>query len=161
VVERSGRSHTLGRRPDYSITSSASAITVGGTVRPSVVAVLRLMANSNLAGACVGRSAGLAPFKMRSTYEAARRVEPAAPRFRSQLRDGPVDLMKGFSLGSIWGAPGRCRRPATRSTRATADGEITWDTRSWDASASVPKPEERTSVNFRSCRLPPAEDPFC
>jgi hypothetical protein len=53
------------------------------------------------------------------------------------------------------------RRPATRSTRATADGEITWDTRSWDASASVPKPEERTSVNFRSSLLPPPEDPFC
>src|SRR5262245_3776792 len=57
----------------HSITSSASAITVGGTVRPSVVAVLRLMANSNLAGACAGSSAGLAPFKMRSTYEAERR----------------------------------------------------------------------------------------
>src|SRR6266540_3679362 len=57
----------------HSITSSASAITVGGTVRPRVVAVLRLMANSNLAGACAGSSAGLAPFKMRSTYEAERR----------------------------------------------------------------------------------------
>src|SRR5437868_3139094 len=58
---------------NYSITSSASAITVGGTVSPSVVAVLRLMANSNLIGACAGSSAGLAPFKMRSTYEAERR----------------------------------------------------------------------------------------
>src|SRR6516164_8950422 len=61
------------RAPLHSITSSASAITVGATVRPSVVAVLRLMANSNLSGACAGSSAGLAPFKMRSTYEAERR----------------------------------------------------------------------------------------
>src|SRR5215831_13181908 len=57
----------------HSITSSASAITVGGTVSPSLVAVLRLMANSNLVGACTGSSAGFAPFKMRSTYEAERR----------------------------------------------------------------------------------------
>src|SRR5215472_18403159 len=61
------------RAPPHSITSSASAVTVGATVRPSVVAVLRLMANSNLAGACAGSSAGLAPFNMPSTYEAERR----------------------------------------------------------------------------------------
>src|SRR6516164_11005244 len=74
----------LGRRPDYSITSSASAIAVGGTVKPSVIAVLRLMANSNLAGACAGSSAGLAPFKMRSTYEAERQK-------RSDV-SGPYDI---------------------------------------------------------------------
>src|SRR5499427_4889647 len=84
AVDRSGRSHTLERGPNYSITSSASAITVGGTVRPSVVAVLRLMANSNLAGACAGSSAGLAPFKMRSTYEAERQK-------RSDV-SGPYDI---------------------------------------------------------------------
>src|SRR5262249_7525690 len=59
--------------PVYSITSSASAITVGGTVRPSVVAVLSLIANSNLAGACARGSARVAPFRIRSTYEAERR----------------------------------------------------------------------------------------
>src|SRR5499433_2305587 len=73
AVDRSVRSHTLERGPNYSITSSASAITVGGTVKPSVVAVLRLMANSNLTGACAGSSAGLAPLKIRSIYDAERR----------------------------------------------------------------------------------------
>src|SRR3954465_6461391 len=49
----------------HSITSSARASTVGGISRPSALAVLRLMANSNLVGACTGRSAGLAPFRIR------------------------------------------------------------------------------------------------
>src|SRR5262245_60283625 len=56
----------------HSITSSASASSVGGTVRPSALAVLRLTLSSNLVGACVGRSAGFAPFRIRSTYEAER-----------------------------------------------------------------------------------------
>ena len=51
----------------YSITSSARASSVGGIVRPSALAVLRLMTNSNRTGSSTGRSAGLAPFKMRST----------------------------------------------------------------------------------------------
>src|SRR5262249_5271411 len=57
----------------HSITSSARASSVEETVRPSVLAVFRLMASSNLVGACTGRSAGLAPLRMRSTYEAERR----------------------------------------------------------------------------------------
>ncbi len=61
----------------HSITSSARASKVGGTSRPSTLAVLRLMASSNLVGACTGRSAGLAPFSIRSTYSAARgKVSP-------------------------------------------------------------------------------------
>ena len=57
----------------YWITSSAVANSVSGMVRPSALAVLRLMASSNLVGACTGRSAGLVPLRMRSTYSAARR----------------------------------------------------------------------------------------
>src|SRR5437763_3613458 len=38
----------------YSITSSARASNVGGTESPSVLAVLRLMPNSNLVGKIVG-----------------------------------------------------------------------------------------------------------
>ncbi len=49
------------------ITSSARKRTVGGIVRPSALAVLRLMTNSNLVGCSTGRSAGLAPFKILST----------------------------------------------------------------------------------------------
>src|ERR1700738_1913652 len=57
----------------YSITSSASAISLSGMVRPSALAVLRLMISSNFVGACTGRSAGFSPLRMRSTYPAARR----------------------------------------------------------------------------------------
>jgi hypothetical protein len=48
----------------YSITSSARANSVGGTSRPSALAVLRLMASSYLVGACTGKSAAFSPFKM-------------------------------------------------------------------------------------------------
>ena len=48
----------------YSITSSARASSSGGTSSPSVLAVLRLTASSNLTGCSTGRSAGLAPFKI-------------------------------------------------------------------------------------------------
>src|SRR3954467_10991858 len=62
----SGREQSQQGRP-YSITSSARASTVSGTIRPSVFAVLRLMTNSYLVGACTGRSAGFSPLRMRST----------------------------------------------------------------------------------------------
>ena len=51
----------------YSITSSAMASSDGGTVRPSALAVLRLMTNSYLVGVCTGRSAGFSPLRIRST----------------------------------------------------------------------------------------------
>jgi hypothetical protein len=60
------------KRPDYSITSSASCWTNAGTVSPSNLAVLRLMASSKFVGACTGRSAGFSPLRIRSTYDAAR-----------------------------------------------------------------------------------------
>jgi hypothetical protein len=46
------------KEPLYSITSSSRASGVGGTVRPSAFAVLRLMTSSNLVGCSIGRSAG-------------------------------------------------------------------------------------------------------
>src|SRR5215468_4481239 len=55
------------RAPHHSITSSARASSVGGTSRPSALAVLRLMTSSYLVGACTGRSAGFSPRRMRST----------------------------------------------------------------------------------------------
>src|SRR5215831_5717506 len=51
----------------YSITSSARASSVAGTVRLSAFAVLRLITSSYLVGACTGRSAGFSPLRMRST----------------------------------------------------------------------------------------------
>src|SRR6516162_3328806 len=52
--------------PPHSITSSAMPRTVAGTVRPSALAVLRLMINEYFVGYWTGRSAGLAPLRMRS-----------------------------------------------------------------------------------------------
>src|SRR5215470_10825347 len=51
----------------HSITSSARASRVGGTVRPSAFAVVRLIMRSNLVGCSTGMSAGFAPRKILST----------------------------------------------------------------------------------------------
>ena len=60
--------------PCYLITLSARTSTFGGIVRPICFAVFRLMTSSNFVGCSTGRSAGLAPFKILSTYKAARLV---------------------------------------------------------------------------------------
>jgi hypothetical protein len=52
------------KEPRYSITSSARASSVGGSVRPSALAVLRLTTSSNLVGCSIGRSAGFIPFRV-------------------------------------------------------------------------------------------------
>src|SRR5713226_1958873 len=57
----------------YSITLSASASSLSGIVRPSVLAVVRLMVRSNLVGCSTGRSPGFAPRRILSTKSAARR----------------------------------------------------------------------------------------
>src|SRR3954463_11458467 len=51
----------------HSITSSARARSVGGISRPRVLAVLRLMTKSKEIGSSTGRSAGLAPLRIRAT----------------------------------------------------------------------------------------------
>src|SRR5262249_5666621 len=53
--------------PPHSITSSAVVRSDGATVMPSAWAVFRLITSSNLSGFWTGMSAGLAPFRMRST----------------------------------------------------------------------------------------------
>ena len=50
----------------YSITSSARASSVGGTVSPSILAVWALMTSSNLLDCTTGRSAGLSPLRTRA-----------------------------------------------------------------------------------------------
>src|SRR5262249_5793876 len=52
-------------RCNHSITSSARASSVGGTSRPSIIAVAKLMTNSNLLACTIGKSAGFAPLSMR------------------------------------------------------------------------------------------------
>src|SRR5262249_14075575 len=49
----------------HSITSSARASSVGGTSRPSILAVAKLMTSSNLLACMIGKSAGFAPLSMR------------------------------------------------------------------------------------------------
>ena len=51
----------------HSITLSARAMTVGGTVIPSLLAVLRLTLSSNVVGCSIGRSLGFAPLRILST----------------------------------------------------------------------------------------------
>ena len=72
--ERPRRRRTADQRdelaPPHSITSSARASTVGGISRPNIRAVCALMTSSNLADCSTGKSAGLAPLRMRPTYTA-------------------------------------------------------------------------------------------
>ena len=49
--------------PSHPITSSAVATGVGGAAMPSVLAVFRLITNSNLVGCNIGRSAAFRPSK--------------------------------------------------------------------------------------------------
>src|SRR6185437_11874300 len=71
--KRPGDGHSAERSDQpaapHSIASSAWASRSGGTVRPSVLAVLRLITNSNLVGCSTGRSAGFAPLRILSTYQ--------------------------------------------------------------------------------------------
>src|SRR5262245_51585842 len=50
----------------YSITSSARASSVGGMVRSSALAVLRLIVNRKRVGCSNGSCSGFAPLRMRS-----------------------------------------------------------------------------------------------
>jgi hypothetical protein len=54
-------------RQSYSITSSASASSLSGTVRPSVLAVWWLITSSIFDTCITGKSAGRAPLRMRPT----------------------------------------------------------------------------------------------
>src|SRR5262249_23094769 len=55
------------RAASHSITSSARASSIGGTVRPMALAVVTLMTSSTLVGNSIGRSLGSSPFRILST----------------------------------------------------------------------------------------------
>src|SRR5262249_487532 len=55
------------RAARHSITSSARASSVGGSVMPRTLAVIRLMISSTFTACWTGRSAGLSPLRMRPT----------------------------------------------------------------------------------------------
>ena len=54
----------LRQNAPYSITSSASASSLSGIVKPSALAVFKLMTSSNFVDCTTGRSAGLAPLRI-------------------------------------------------------------------------------------------------
>src|SRR5690349_2866135 len=58
------------RNSPHRITSSARTRIDSGIVMPRALAVFRLTINSNFVGCSIGRSAGLAPFRILSTYPA-------------------------------------------------------------------------------------------
>ena len=57
--------------PPHSITSSARASSVGGTVRPSALAVLRLITSSNLVGCSHRQVGGLGALEDAADIDAA------------------------------------------------------------------------------------------
>src|SRR6516162_7479830 len=73
LEDRGHDSRLIALRRFHSITLSARASSVGGTSRPSALAVLRFRTRLNLTGACTVRSLALSPLRRRSTYDAARR----------------------------------------------------------------------------------------
>ena len=85
------RTKGIAAKQRYSITSSALASSDCGMVRPIALALLRLIASANLVGAWTGRSVGLAPFNMRSTYPAARRYW-SIPSGPYEIRPPPATI---------------------------------------------------------------------
>src|SRR5215831_4367291 len=55
------RARRIPQYGDYSITSSARANSIGGTLMPRDSAVFRLMTRDNRVGCCTGKLAGFAP----------------------------------------------------------------------------------------------------
>ena len=66
-------------RMDHRITSSACRRIDSGMVNPRALAVFRLITSSNFVGCSIGRSPGLAPLRILSTYLADRRNK--SPKF--------------------------------------------------------------------------------
>src|SRR6266550_9191856 len=84
-----------GHPPHHSITSSARASSDGGTVRPSALAVVRLMTSSNLVGCSTGMSPGLAPRRILSTKSAATEPGRVAARSGEAVDDAGADRIDG------------------------------------------------------------------
>src|SRR5579872_460535 len=104
----------------YSITSSAMASIVGGTVRPNAPAVLTLITNSNLVGCMIGKSAGRAPLRILSTKSAARRKSLG----RLDPRDCRPPATTKSRIGQLVGKPFARARVAIFVRLATVSGFI-------------------------------------
>ena len=88
----------LGHRGPYSNTSSARPISVLGMVRPSVLAVFRLMYSSTFVACCTGRSAGFSPLNSAGIV-AGQAVSVRKVRSVAQQTSGRSELTK---LGNRW-----------------------------------------------------------
>jgi hypothetical protein len=76
---------------------------VGGSSRPSVIAVLKLITSSYFVGACTGRSADLSPLRMRPVEPATSRTgqldQPHRRSGRPHRRNRGSCRPRGFVLG--------------------------------------------------------------
>ena len=126
---RSGREQPQQQR-SYSITSSARPRSVGGTSRPSALAVLRLITSSYLVGACTGGGWGDTAAARSRAADGAGRLVPRLPT-RTQLgktqitgaqcpsiesRQSPcgVRLQQRLQTAQVCFRPAQCPAPKVR-----------------------------------------------
>jgi hypothetical protein len=86
---RRARRRYRSKRNGYSITSSASAISLSGMFKLSVFAVMRLMTNSNFVGCTTGQIGGLFTFEDATSIDADQPVHRHSHHF--QYRRGSGD----------------------------------------------------------------------
>jgi hypothetical protein len=85
----------------YSITSSATASMVGGTVSPSILAVFTLRTSSKLVACSVDKSCGRDPLRIRSVSRAIwRKIPGRAIRKQATSLNGFAERMDGRQVFS-------------------------------------------------------------
>ena len=122
LVEMSGRNLRFGRRLDHSMISSARASTDGGIVRPSALAVFRLMIRRTWVTSSTGRSRGVRPRKdlrdqpcgLNSFRFVIRSIcrQPAKPAFCHSRKLCPGPECRGVDHGQP--SPQRCHQHLSR-----------------------------------------------
>ena len=108
-------------RKRHLMISSARANTGGGMVRPRALAVLRLITSSNFVGCSTGRSAGLAPLRMRLHVRRpvpihTRQIDPVAHEVH-----GPHKV-RGVRTSPAFGSVPRGRRSAVPEPKTSHPG---------------------------------------
>jgi hypothetical protein len=93
-LEKLGLGQYAQRFAENDIDFAATLRSLSGIVRPSALAVLRLITSSNVVGCSIGKSLGFAPSKILSTYEAERRMiqSMGAPSLRSNTASGRASV---------------------------------------------------------------------
>jgi hypothetical protein len=83
---------------NHSITSSARASSVGGTSRPSALALTRLMVKSNSAGCMTGKSAAGSPFRILENKPALSDRKTERPSTSPRARKHPNARQSEFPV---------------------------------------------------------------